>query len=677
MKKQQLLLSILAALVVTGCASSSKIKKHESALAELPTNELLSDEVNLVDKDNIDIDSKVNYLPSLAGNDVTLQQGGSNKQSYKFTQSSLIEMAAENMPLRDFVHYVFGDLLKVNYVLDETLVNDKQAVSLKIEKPISAQQLFDLSSDLLLQNKLAVRIKDDVFYVVSSRNLQKDNSVILGLGSDVSDVPLNGDTILQLVPLEYTNYAYIAMIMNKLVKAEIYAEPRNGGLTIFGKRDQVVKAVNLIRTLDQPALKSQYVAIYPLVFLGTSEFTNLIKELLSNDGFDTTNAVKFTPVQHLNAVIVHATDRKLLERIESWQIQLDRASETTEKQYFVYYPKLANAQKLGENLQNILALQQYDSGSRKTTSRTNSSRTNSSSRNNDSGKASSTKGELEGVAVDEDRNALVFYLEPKQYQAILPMLNQLDVLPKQVIIEATILEVTLTDRLNYGVEWFIENSTDSFGTRDGLGDLPAGLTYSLSKPNLDVLISALASNNEVKVVSNPKLMVANGEAASFNIGTEVPTITSSVADATEGNGQVLQSIQYRTTGVSLSITPIVNAQNYIELDITQSLSEAGENELSGIDSPLILNRDLQTKVLARDGQTIVLAGLISENVSNQDTKVPLLGDIPILGEAFKNTTQSTVRTELLLLLTPKVINHAEQFDQIKQALSVKFEQIDL
>lgn len=665
MKKQQIVLSVLTAVILSSCAAPTKLKREKSALASLPTNEIESDNVKLRNDDEL-IDNKVLFLKPLAGNDVENNQKANQVQNYVFEQTAPIEIAAENMPLRDFVHYVFGDLLKVNYVLDETLVNDKQAVSLKIEKPISARQLFNLSVDLLAQNQLAVQVKDDVFYVVSSKNIAEDNSVLLGLGRNVSDVPLEGDMVLQLVPLEYTNYAYIAMIMNKLVQAEIFSEVRNGGLTIYGKRDQVIKAINLINMLDQPALKSQYVGIYPLVFLNTTEFITLARDLLSNDGFDVNTAVKFTAIEHLNAVVVHATDKKLLYRVEAWQQQLDRASETTEKKYYVFYPKMANAKKLGENLQNILALQNSQG----------LSVPSSSSTSKTSGKSKAST-RLEGVAVDKDRNALVFYMEPKEYQSILPMLYQLDVLPKQVVIEATIMEVTLTDRLSYGIEWFLKNNTDKFGTKDGIGDLPAGLTFTLTKPKLEVLMSALASNNEVNIVSNPKLMVANGESASFTIGSEIPTISSTVANATEGNGQVLQSVQYRRTGVSLDITPTVNAQNYIELEITQSLSEAGENALTGIDSPIILNRDVNTKVLARDGQTIVLAGLISENESNRDTKVPLLGDIPILGEAFKNTAKSTVRTELLLLLTPKVINHANQFEEVKRALSTKFNQIDL
>lgn len=672
MKKQQLIISVIAAVVLSSCASGPKLKREKSALSELPSNEQQSDEVGRLKQDPL-IDTKAKYLSPLTGNDVTGQQNANQGQDYKFESTAPIEIAAENMPLREFVHYVFGDLLKVNYVLDETLIKDNQTVSLKIEKPITSQQLFTLSNDLLGQNKLTVTIKDGVFYVVSSKNLQQDNSVLLGLGRELADVPTEGETVLQLVPLEYTNYPYISMVMNKLVQAEIYSDPRNGGVTIFGKRDQVVKAVNLINMLDQPALKSQYVAIYPLIFLTTNEFISLVTNLLRNDGFDTNTAVNFTAIEHLNSVIVHATDVKLLNRVESWQRQLDKASETTDKKYFVFYPKMANAKKLGENLQNILALQSGKSISLPASS-------NSGSRNNNSNsQGGNNRGttRLEGVAVDQDRNALVFYMEPKEYQAILPMLNQLDVLPKQVVIEATIMEVTLTDRLSYGVEWFIKNSTDKFGTKDGIGDLPAGLTFTLTKPKLDLLMSALASTNQVNIVSNPKLMVANGESASFTIGSEIPTLTSSVSNATEGNGQVLQSIQYRRTGVSLDITPTVNAQNYIELDITQNLSEAGENELTTINSPIVLNRDLQTKVLARDGQTIVLAGLISENKSTRDTKVPLLGDIPIIGEAFKNTSNTTVRTELLLLLTPKVISHDSQFEQVRQALSTKFNQIDL
>lgn len=672
-------ISCLLTVVLSGCAAQKGIKHEKSALTGLDSKSQSANSNALVTEQEGELlaNQPKRIAPLKSVNTISPQEQ-LKQQQYRFDRSAPVKIAVENMPLRDFVHYIFGDLLGVNYVVDEGAVDNTQNVSLKVEDPIPANNLFELVADVLKAKQVNIQLKQNVFYVFKGDNNQRQKDILLGLGSSVVDVPVGSEEVLQLVPLKYTSYGRIQRVMYNLVNAEVYAEADYAGVTIKGKRSQVIRALNLIQLLDQPSAKSQFIGLYPLVFLNPKDFETHVMQLLTQDGFDVQYGVTFTPIEHLNSVIVHASNQQILNRVEMWKSQLDKASETADKQYFIFYPKRANASALGESLNNILALQR--GGSTGGTARTAMGNTGNNANNRNTGnRAAGNRGgtQLEGIAVDEQRNALVFYMQPKEYQALYPMLKQLDVLPKQVVIEATLLEVTLTDKLNYGVEWFIKNSTDSFGTKGGIGEVAGGLTYTLTKPSLDVLVNALASENQVNIVSNPKLMVTNGETATLSVGTDIPTISSTVENATEGNGQVLQSIQYRNTGMTLTVTPKANAQNFVELDISQVLSEAGENELSGIDSPIVLNREIQTKVLVSEGETLVLAGLISENRSGTDTKVPLLGDIPILGEAFKNTSKSTVKTELLLLITPIVVSNSENFRQIRRAISSKFEQIDL
>ncbi len=648
-------LTCAVTLALAGCAGPGSIKYKPSPLEGLTSNDqAASSTVGIKQPSNVQVSNGPQYLSAMESENPVSAQEQLKQQQYQFNLSEPVKLAVENMPIRDFVHYVFGELLAVNYVLDEAAIDNQQSVSLKIEQAISADELFELVADLLKEKNIRVQLKQKVFYVFSGVSNQERKDILLGLGNKTSDVPVGAESVLQLVPLKYTSFDRIARVMVNLVNAQIYSESDSSSLSIQGKRAEVVKALNLLSLLDQPSTRSQFVAIYPLVFLTPKDFVTQMTKLLTEDGFSVANGVKFTPIEHLNSVIVHASNQILLDRMEMWKLQLDKASDTTDKQFFVFYPKLANAVTLGESLNNILALQSGGPVGSATT-KPEQTRTSNNERPN-----SSRGSSRQGIAIDEQRNALIFYMEPKEYQSIYPMLQQLDVLPKQVIIEATLMEVTLTDRLSYGVEWFIKNSVDKFGTQGGIGDLPAGFQFTLDKPGLDLVMSALASTNQVNIMSNPKLMVTNGEAATLNVGSEIPTITSTVANATEGSGQVLQSVQYRTTGITLTVTPNVNSRNFVELEIDQQLSEAGENELSGIDSPIVLKRDIQTKVLVEDGQTLILAGLISENNSGKDTKVPLLGDIPIVGELFKNTSNTAVKTEMLLMITPKVVNESDR-----------------
>ena len=181
---------------------------------------------------------------------------------------------------------------------------------------------------------------------------------------------------------------------------------------------------------------------------------------------------------------------------------------------------------------------------------------------------------------------------------------------------------------------------------------------------LQIKLAALASQNLVKVLSRPTLTVRDGKTASINVGQEVPTL-SSQATNTASSTEVLQSIQYRNTGVILQVKPTINARGVVTLEISQEVSEASANTSSDIDSPIILNRQVVTEVVAGDGQTVVLGGLIRENKSSNEVGVPGLRQIPFLGFLFKTNTKSLERTELVVFLTPRIIQSQEQTDAVR------------
>ena len=290
------------------------------------------------------------------------------------------------------------------------------------------------------------------------------------------------------------------------------------------------------------------------------------------------------------------------------------------------------------------------------------------------------------VAVDENRNALIIYATPKKYKTLESLLKKLDVMPVQVLIEASVAEVTLTDTLQYGLEWFLKNTDQSqtsiLRTLGGLGLGSGGLDLSLitDSDKFQMLINALAQENMVKILSSPRVTVRDGKSASIIVGTEVPVITSEATSPdiqSEGTSGIIRSVQYRSTGVSLQVTPSVHAKGVVTLEITQEVSEAQANTTSDISSPIILNRTITTEVVAADGQTVLLGGLIKENKSETVTKVPFLGSIPILGYLFKTTSKGFDRTELVIMITPHIIRNTQQIDEMREAIFESFEHIGI
>lgn len=254
--------------------------------------------------------------------------------------------------------------------------------------------------------------------------------------------------------------------------------------------------------------------------------------------------------------------------------------------------------------------------------------------------------------------------------------------PKQVLIEATIAELTLTDDLNYGIEWALmskmEQGSYSLQTLGQLGlNTGTGLTFNFTSDSkrLAAAVNAYAKENKLNVLSTPRIMVLDNQSASITVGSQVPLLsgsTSSSSVASTGVTVSTEAVQYVTTGIILTVTPTINTSGLLTLAITLEDSEAQTNNTSSIDSPLITTQNLTTSVVASSSQTILLGGMITNNLSDTETKVPLLGDIPLIGNVFKTRSKSTTKSELIILLTPRILTSSDQAarvtDEIKRGI---------
>ncbi len=263
---------------------------------------------------------------------------------------------------------------------------------------------------------------------------------------------------------------------------------------------------------------------------------------------------------------------------------------------------------------------------------------------------------------------------PAQYQKILRLLEDLDVPPRQVLIEVTIAEFTLTDDLKYGLEWMLKGSTEgnfSLLTTFGVPSGGPGLVYQFlsNSQNFSVLLNAYAAQNKVNIISSPSLVVLDNQEATIQVGTDIPIATGQAL--VPAGSTILQSYTYTHTGVILRMKPTINTQGLLTLTISQEVSDMGANP-PGITSPTILTRRVVTSVVAGHGQSIALGGLIQDSVTTAESKVPFLGDIPLLGYLFKTTTKEKKRTELLLVITPTILASLDDGARITKELKEEF-----
>jgi general secretion pathway protein D len=295
------------------------------------------------------------------------------------------------------------------------------------------------------------------------------------------------------------------------------------------------------------------------------------------------------------------------------------------------------------------------------------------------GLAGELSGEVE-IIPDETNNAIVFKATGRDYKTIKKVLKRLDIVPRQVLINVIIAEVTLSGSLEYGVQWFLKDRAQSnykFQGRldDGI-DLPIdtelgsagikGLTLALydSDDLLRGLITALETEGEVNILSSPNILAVDNKEAVIEVGEQVPIPTG---ETTTDTGTV-RSIQYRDTGVLLTVTPHINSSGMIKIELVQEVSEIGTKD-EDLEAFSFFNRKAQTSLVVEDGQTIILGGLMRSKMDASGSGVPFLRRIPLLGYLFGGTSKDLDKIELIFLLTPRVINTRAEADAITREFS--------
>jgi general secretion pathway protein D len=272
------------------------------------------------------------------------------------------------------------------------------------------------------------------------------------------------------------------------------------------------------------------------------------------------------------------------------------------------------------------------------------------------------------VVVDERSNALVFYTTGSEYRELFPLLSRLDTLPKQVALEITIAEVTLQDQFKHGFEWALSRGEVSVTTEGAFGaSAIGGLGLSIDGAEGPLIANFLSSNSLVNILSRPTLTVRDGVSASINVGSDISVVGSTTTDPISGERQTTTT-EYRKTGVDIAVTPTVNAQGIIVMEVAQKISNSLPSSAGASGNPDIFERSLVTEVVARSGQTVVLGGLISTNYSQGSSSAPGLGSLPLLGNLFKATNDSQDRTELVMLITPRLLEDLDDWQVMKSDL---------
>jgi general secretion pathway protein D len=595
---------------------------------------------------------------------------------------------------------ILSDILGQNYILSPKVAGK---VTLQTTEPLAREELLPALEMVLRENNAALVKEGRIYRIEPASDAVFSSNVGQGSGGKAGFQS-------QVIPIRYVAAADLLEVIKPLLneKSAINVDAGKNTLIVSGSLAEIERVMDMVATFDIDILRGRSFGLFPLAHVSPED---VIKELEAvfnlKEGEEKSTFFRFLPIERLNAVLAITQQQEYLRDIESWVFRLDRATSANGGGVNVYKVQHMDAVELADILNAIFTGAAMPSKqakvapgqtaatiTNKNTDKSASARRERTASTGKSGDASvSNVGENVRIIADESNNSIVTVATPQEYEVIHKVITQLDAMPLQVLIDATIVSVTLTDNLKYGIQWYLGHAngqaaatrgsgaassrTDENGNSTGQADLAAiaaaavtgGFGYSFISHSGDIraILSAEANDNKLNVISSPSIMVLNNHEASIQVGDEIPLRTSQSTSVTNVNtgvigsnqttgGLITSGIQQRKTGVKLKVKPRVNANGFVIMDIEQTVETPKTTTVSEIDSPTIQTREITSNVAVQSGETIVLGGLIDENDTNNQGGIPFLHKLPLIGPLFGTTSKEKLKTELVVLITPRVVN---------------------
>ncbi len=599
------------------------------------------------------------------------------------------QIQVENMPIGEFVNLVFSKVLDTNYTVDKSVEAKKETVTLNMKTTARQSEILAIAREVLKGYGLDVTQKEGIYFVGPITTGQVQKPVVPYFVGTVPETVDGSEQVGLFLTVYYLKPKDITGIVTSLaLSAQGKVQPVEGSMAcIIDDANHARAAAELIQALDRSSLSDKKMRLFYLHNLPVGTFVGYLTEALPAQGIPLAKSpadpgMMLIPLKQIRAVLAVSLKPEWFEQVGFWQEKLDLSTiAEDEPQFFVYRARNRRASDLAKVFSGAGASRkdqktdQQKLGTKEEAGPETMGMSQKSAAGPEGDKPSQKSSALSNVsvAVDENTNSLVIQATPLQYSKVEELLYKLDLLPRQVLVDVTIGEVTLTGSLQYGIEWAIKHNgagaTQTSGTlanaiNTGLGIGSAGFIYTIvsSGGNFQAVLNAFAQDNVLKVLSTPSLVVLDNQEASIDVGTQVPVLTSQATAGIEtgGTSNLLQTIQYIQTGVILTVKPTINSQGMLTLTLKQEVSEPAANTTSSISSPAISTRKIDTSVALKSGSSVLLGGLIQNQVNDTVTKVPGLGDIPLISPLFKTTSRSTTRTELFIVITPHVLTTPEE-----------------
>lgn len=513
------------------------------------------------------------------------------------------------------IQTIFGDVLRVNYIVDP---NVKGRVTFRSVAPIAKENVLPLMEVILRLNGIAIVEEGGLYRIIPISDISKEPALV-GIGRESEKVKITGKALLQVVPVKYTLSSELVKLLTPFLSknAVIVDVPKTNYIIIVDTDANVKRLLQLVEIFDNEQLKqvTPKVFVYPVQNSKAKDVANMLQQIFLGAKPTTPAPARPTTAPR---------------------------TPTPAQPIPVTQPQVSIGPEGGEALVS----------------------------------------EVTRIIPDEITNSVIILATPGDYEIIAETIKKIDIVPRQVVIEALIARVDLTDKLNFGMQWTIQNDLKIKGLKPFERDInvsgPLKLDTTISSPTftftaldaanqVKLLLQALATEGKAKILASPHILVSDNREARIQVGAQVPLATQTTATplgvTTEGQptSTITSTVQYKDIGIILKVKPQVNESGLVSLEISQEVSSLGENvTIAGQAFASINKTEATTNLVAQDGETIIIGGLIREDATKTRSGIPFLSKIPILGYLFGSTIDESIRNELIILLTPHVMRNLQE-----------------
>lgn len=602
----------------------------------------------------------------------------------------------------------FCELLKIDYFIEGGI---QGKVTLQTFNKIPVRDLYSVLEQILaLHNVTVVRSGNFYRFLPIKDALQKPLS--LHYGNDPK-IPARERLIIQIIPLKHISVESMKKIITPLLtkSASFIDVPDTRNLMMIEMAYNVKRILKVVETLDIDKLSSKDIQLYKIQHADAETIVEELQEIFSSMGYESAlgNSLNFLSLDRLNSILVVNAFESILPTIDFWIKKLDQPISKGEISTFVYYVQNSDSQKLANILNSIFQESRSPAttrpregerdraGLRRDGDRPGANRRTDSQRNQSdrqrtgatttgrqaqenqrdirittsAGVSDTFEGEIT-IIPDQDTNSLIIRTSPRNYPSILEIIKKLDLFPQQVLIEVLILDLTLDEETEMGLEWALQGSQNKTilaggvtRTNSSLGALlgtatstllPGGSFYIARPDRFVALLQAFSKDSKANVLANPILMTSDNKPASISITDEIPIESTTLQTQTQVS-TTSTTIQFRSVGIKLDILPKINSDNYVNLQINQEISAVGAETFGATSTPSFTTRQVNTEVVLKDNQILVMGGLIRTDITESSEGFPGLRKIPLIGKLFGVESTDIRKTELMIFITPHIISN--------------------